>query len=146
MPFMNQGRAEEGIVPGGGVAFLRAIEAVENASDKPRAMRSSALNHRRSAQGPCRQIATMPERWRSDCRANHGKQECGTAITPHGEFGDLFKLGIIDRPRSPRRRCSIRQRDWIGVDDRCFVTELKEKKGEERAGCGRGGIRNQFSR
>ena len=30
----TQAAAEEGIVPGGGVAFLRAIEAVENAKGK----------------------------------------------------------------------------------------------------------------
>ena len=43
----TQAAAEEGIVPGGGVAFLRAIEAVENAKRQGQGRREDRLRHRR---------------------------------------------------------------------------------------------------
>src|SRR5437870_4912582 len=91
--------AEEGIVPGGGVAFLRAIEAVESA--KRQAKSDEKLGFEIIAEAlksPARQIADNAgedgEVIVAQILENKNASYGWNAAT--GEFGDLFKLGIID--------------------------------------------------
>src|SRR5919202_435583 len=91
--------AEEGIVPGGGVAFLRAIEAVENAKGKAKGDEKIGFDIVAQAlRSPARQIADNAgedgEVVVDEIMQNKNPNWGYNAAT--GEYGDMFKLGIID--------------------------------------------------
>ncbi|HEX3358488.1 MAG TPA: chaperonin GroEL [Tepidisphaeraceae bacterium] len=127
--------AEEGIVPGGGVSFLRAIEAVENA--KRQAKSDEKLGFEIIAEAlkaPCRQIADNAgedgEVIVAQILENKSVSFGWNAAT--GEFGDMFKLGIID-PTKVAKTALLNAASAIGLalTTDVLLTELKEKKGEE---------------
>jgi chaperonin GroEL len=122
--------AEEGIVPGGGVVFLRAIEAVIAAKTKARGDEKVGFDIIASAlRAPLAQIV-----------ANTGEdggvvvdevlQKTGAfgynAAT--GEYGDLFKLGIVD-PAKVSRTALENAASVAGLllTTNVMVTELKDE-------------------
>jgi chaperonin GroEL len=126
--------AQEGIVPGGGVAFLRAIEAVENA--KRQAKNDEKLGFDILAQAlraPTRQIVDNAgddgEVVVSQILENKNTSFGYNAAT--GEFGDMFKLGIID-PAKVAKTALQNAASAIGLalTTDVLLTELKEKDGE----------------
>src|SRR5215217_6690879 len=91
--------AEEGIVPGGGVAFLRAIEAVENGKRQAKNDEKIGFDILVEAlQSPCRQIVDNAgedgEVVVDQILENKNPSFGYNAAT--SEFVDMFKLGIID--------------------------------------------------
>src|SRR5919202_3484449 len=91
--------AEEGIVPGGGVAFLRAIEAVENGKRQAKGDEKLGFDIVAEAlRSPARQIAdnagedgeVVVAQILENKNANYGYN----AAT--GEYVDMLKAGIID--------------------------------------------------
>ena len=128
--------AEEGIVPGGGVAFLRAIEAV--ISGKRQAKGDEKLGFdivAEALKAPARQIAdnagedgevVVATRCWSNKNASYGYN----AAT--GEYLDMLKAGIID-PTKVARTALLNAASAIGLalTTEVMITELKEKKGEE---------------
>src|SRR3954453_7993501 len=127
--------AEEGIVPGGGTAFLRAIEAVENAKRQGKA--DEKLGYEIIAEAlkaPARQIADNAgedgEVIVAQILENKNASFGYNAAT--GEFGDMFKLGIID-PTKVAKTALLNAASAIGLalTTDVLITELKEKKGEE---------------
>jgi len=101
---LNATRAavEEGIVPGGGVAFLRCLEAID-AMEEPSDQRFGIQIVRRAIEEPIRVIA-----------GNAGKDgsiiadKVMNAEGSHGynaqadEYGDMFAMGIIDPTKVAR--------------------------------------------
>jgi len=127
--------AEEGIVPGGGVAFLRAIEAVENA--KRQGKNDEKIGYDIIAQAlrsPARQIADNAgedgEVVVAQILENKNVNFGYNAAT--GEFGDMLKMGIID-PTKVAKTALLNAASAIGLalTTDVLVTELKERKGEE---------------
>jgi chaperonin GroEL len=127
--------AEEGIVPGGGVAFLRAIPAVEAAKGKAKGDEKIGFDIVAEAlRSPARQIAdnagedgeVVVAQILENKNVNYGYN----AAT--GEYGDMFKMGIID-PTKVARTALQNAASAIGLalTTDVLVTELKEKKGEE---------------
>ena len=88
---------EEGILPGGGVALLRAIEAVEQVKGKNSDEKIGISFVARALEGPIRQIA---ENCGTDGAvvADEVKQLSGSKgyNANTGEYVDMFKAGIID--------------------------------------------------
>ncbi|MCH9655637.1 MAG: chaperonin GroEL [Planctomycetes bacterium] len=88
---------EEGILPGGGVALLRAIEAVEQVKGKNSDEKIGISIVARALEGPIRQIA---ENCGTDGAvvADEVKQLSGSKgyNANTGEYVDMFKAGIID--------------------------------------------------
>lgn len=91
--------AREGFVPGGGVALLRAVEAVENAQSKAKNDEKFGYDIVADALTSCaHQIATnagydgdvVVENILDNSSANYGFN----AAT--GEYGDMIRMGIID--------------------------------------------------
>jgi chaperonin GroEL len=127
--------AEEGIVPGGGVAFLRAIEAVENAKSKAKGDEKFGFDIVAEAlRSPARQIA--------DNAGEDGEvvvqQILENKNTAYGynaatdEFGDMFKMGIIDPTKVAKTALqNAASVSGLALTTDVLVTELKEKKGEE---------------
>jgi chaperonin GroEL len=127
--------AEEGIVPGGGVAFLRAIEAVENAKRSGKADEKIGYEIVAEAlRSPARQIADNAgedgEVVVAQILENKNPSYGYNAAT--GEFGDMLKMGIID-PTKVAKTALLNAASAIGLalTTDVLVTELKEKKGEE---------------
>src|SRR5882762_4341700 len=127
--------AEEGIVPGGGVAFLRAIEAVENGKRQARGDEKLGFDIVAEAlRSPARQIADNAgedgEVVVAEILENKNNSWGYNAAT--GEYVDMFKAGIID-PTKVARTALQNAASAIGLalTTDVLVTELKEKKGEE---------------
>ncbi|MDB5329877.1 MAG: groL 1 [Phycisphaerales bacterium] len=129
--------AEEGIVPGGGVAFLRAIEAVEGARSKAKGDERIGFDIVAEAlRSPARQIA--------DNAGEDGEVVVAQIIENKNpnwgynaaadEYGDMLKLGIID-PAKVNKTALLNAASVAGLalTTDVLITELKEKKGEESA-------------
>jgi chaperonin GroEL len=126
--------AEEGIVPGGGVAFLRAIAAVETASKKAKG--DEQLGYQIVAEAlkaPTRQIA---ENAGEDgdvvvAKILEGKGEGFGYNAASGEYGDLYKMGVID-PAKVSKTALLNAASVAGLalTTDVLVTELKEKDGK----------------
>ena len=127
--------AEEGVVPGGGVAFLRAIEAVENARSKAKGDERIGYDIVAEAlRSPARQIADNAgddgEVIVSQILENKNAAYGYNAAT--GEFGDMFKLGIIDPAKVSRTALqNAASVAGLALTTDVLVTELKEKKGSK---------------
>jgi chaperonin GroEL len=127
--------AEEGIVPGGGVAFLRAIEAVENAKRQAKNDEKIGFDIVAEAlRAPARQIAENAGEDGEIVVANilENKSSSYGYNAANGEYGDMFKLGIID-PTKVAKTALLNAASAIGLalTTEVLITELKEKKGEE---------------
>ncbi len=126
--------AQEGIVPGGGVAFLRAIAAVEAGKSKVKGDEKLGFEIIAVAlQAPARQIADNAgedgEVIVAKILENNNPSYGYNAATE--EFGDLFKMGVID-PTKVARTALLNAASAIGLalTTDVLITELKEKKGE----------------
>jgi chaperonin GroEL len=128
--------AEEGIVPGGGTAFLRAIPAVEAARDKSKSddERIGFEILAEALRSPARQIADNAGEDGEVIVAEilENKNAAWGYNAASAEFVDMFKAGIID-PTKVARTALQNAASAIGLalTTDVLVTELKEKKGEE---------------
>jgi len=123
--------AEEGIVPGGGVAFLRAIAAVEAAKSKAKGDEKVGFDIVLSAlKAPTRQIVENAGEDGSvvvdailEKEGNYGYN----AAT--GEYGDMFKLGIVD-PAKVTRSALQNAASVAGLllTTDVLITEIKDEK------------------
>ncbi len=89
---------EEGILPGGGVALLRAVKALDNLSTANQDQRVGVDIIRRAIEAPVRQIA---ENAGAEGSVIVGKLREKTDLSfgwnaQTGEFGDLYAQGVID--------------------------------------------------
>jgi chaperonin GroEL len=123
--------AEEGIVPGGGVAFLRAIEAVENGKSKARGDEKLGFDIVAEAlKFPARQIADNAgedgEVVVAQILENKNASYGYNAAT--GEYVDMLKAGIID-PTKVARTALLNAASVAGLalTTEVLITELKDK-------------------
>tara|TARA_R110002072_G_scaffold271038_2_gene430932 strand:- start:37862 stop:39481 length:1620 start_codon:yes stop_codon:yes gene_type:complete len=87
---------EEGILPGGGVALLRAIEAVNGVKAKDDELIGVQIVAR-ALEGPIRQIATNCGEDGSVIADEVKQQKTNVGYNANtGEYVDMFKAGIID--------------------------------------------------
>ncbi len=127
---------EEGIVPGGGVALLRATPAVEKAVSalKDEDERIGGNIVKRSLEEPLRQIAKnaghegaiVAERVKAEKNSHFGFN------AESGEFQDLVKAGVIDPTKVVR--LAIQNASSIAalmLTTEALVCELPEKKKEK---------------
>jgi chaperonin GroEL len=124
---------EEGVVAGGGVAYLRAIEAVSKARDKARGEEKIGYDIvAKALQYPTRQIADnsgldgaviVSEVLERGGKIGYDARAC--------EYVDMFKAGIID-PAKVCRSALEHAASVAGLmlTTQVLVTELKEDKKE----------------
>ena len=127
--------AEEGIVPGGGVAFLRAIEAVENAKSKVKGDEKLGFDIVAEAlRWPTRQIAENAGE-DGDVVVDEilsNKNLAWGYDAANNEFVDMLKSGIIDPTKVARTALlNAASVSGLALTTEVLITELKEKKGEE---------------
>ena len=129
--------AEEGIVPGGGVAFLRAIEAVENGKRQAKGDEKIGFDIVAQAlRSPARQIADNAgedgEVIVDQILENKNPSYGYNAATD--EYGDMFKLGIIDPTKVAKTALqNAASVAGLALTTDVMITELKEKKGEKES-------------
>ncbi len=127
--------AEEGIVPGGGVAYLRAIDAVESAKSKARGDEKIGFDIVAAAlRSPARQIADNAGEDGEVIVAQilENKNPAYGYDAANGEFGDMFKMGIIDPTKVARTALqNAASVSGLALTTEVLITELKEKKDEE---------------
>ncbi|HJU06505.1 MAG TPA: chaperonin GroEL [Nitrospiraceae bacterium] len=127
---------EEGIVPGGGVAYLRCIKALDNLKLAPEQQVGVNIV-RRALEEPIRQIAenagvegsVVVDKVRKESKANYGLN----AQTE--EYVDMLEAGIID-PTKVSRSALQNAASVAGLmlTTEVMITELPEEKKEPAGG------------
>jgi len=94
---------EEGIVPGGGVAFLRAIKHLDNLKPENEDQKTGIAIIRRAIEEPIRLIIANageePSVIVNKVKEGNGAYGYNAAT---GEFGDMFEMGVIDPTKVSR--------------------------------------------
>jgi chaperonin GroEL len=130
---------EEGVVPGGGVALVRALDALKNVKGDNEDQDRGIAILRRAMEAPLRQIVKNAGEEPSVILAKvaEGKGNYGyNAAT--GEFGDMIKMGILD-PTKVTRTALQNAASIAGlmITTEAMVAELPKK---EEGGSGGGGM------
>jgi len=88
---------EEGIVPGGGIAFIRAMPALRRLKEKNEDMQTGINIVRRALEEPLRQIANNAG-WEGSVVVNEAKSKSGNDgwDAAQEKWVDMVKAGIID--------------------------------------------------
>jgi chaperonin GroEL len=126
--------AEEGIVPGGGVAFLRAIQAVENAKRQAKGDEKIGFDIVAVAlRSPTKQIAENAgedgDVVVDQITANQNPNWGYNAAT--GEYVDMLRAGIIDPTKVARTALlNAASVSGLALTTDVMITELKEKHDE----------------
>ena len=134
---------EEGIVPGGGVALVRAISALENATGDNEDQNVGIGIIRRAMQAPLRQIVSNAGLEASVVleKVLSGEGNYGfNAAT--GEYGDMVEMGILDPTKVTRSALQYAASvSGLMITTECMVAELpKEETAAAPAGMGMGGM------
>src|SRR5437762_4459628 len=130
--------AEEGIVPGGGVAFLRAIDAVESAKGKAKGDEKIGFDILAEAlKSPARQIADNAGEDGEVVVAQilENKNAAYGYDAASGEYVDMLRAGIIDPTKVARTALlNAASVSGLALTTEVLVTELKEKDANLVAG------------
>ncbi len=135
---------EEGIVPGGGVAFIRAQKALKDLQGKNHDQTVGIAILRRAIEEPLRQIVTNAGEEASVVlnRVQEGEGTFGyNAAT--GEYGDMIQMGILD-PTKVTRSALQNAASVAGLmlTTEAMVAELPKK--EKAAGMPGGGMEDMM--
>ena len=126
---------EEGIVPGGGVAYLRAQKAIEALKlDGDEAVGASIIA--RAIEAPLRKLVNNAGQEAALVIANVKKATGTNGYNVRtGEYVDMIKAGVVD-PAKVTRSALQNAASIAGLllTTDCMVTDLPEKK--ESCGCG----------
>ena len=132
---------EEGIVPGGGVALLRCIPALDKLKLEDDEATGVAIV-KRALEEPTRQIAQNAGHEGAIIvnRVRDSKDDNFGFNAETGEFGDMIKAGVIDPAKVTRlalAECRVGRR--VDADDRSLIADIKEEEEMAAAGAGHGG-------
>jgi chaperonin GroEL len=142
---LNATRAavEEGVLPGGGVALLRAIKALDHIKVENADQKTGVDIVRKAIQTPARQIVDNSG---ADGAVVVGKLIENAAYAygynaQTGEYGDLVKLGIIDPTKVVRT--AIQDAASVGgllITTEAIISEQPKKDSPAPGGGGMGGM------
>jgi chaperonin GroEL len=130
---------EEGIVPGGGVALLRCVSALDSLKGLPAEQMVGVAIVKRTLEEPIRQIAenagvegsVVVDKVRQDKNPNAGFD------AQSEQYCDLMKAGIIDPTKVVR--CALQNAASVAglmLTTEVMITELPEEKKEANMGHG----------
>ena len=142
---LNATRAavEEGVLPGGGVALLRAIPALDTVKFGNPDQKAGVNIVRKAIEAPARQIVDNAG---ADGAVVVGKLLENTSYAygynaQTGEYGDLVKLGIIDPTKVVRT--ALQQAASVAgllITTEAIVVEAPKKESPAMPGGGMGGM------
>ena len=130
---------EEGIVPGGGTAYLRCIKALDSLKHVPAEQTS-----RREYRPPRARRADSPDRGKRRVegsvvvgKVRDDKNSNGGYNAATEEYVDMIKAGIIDPTKVSRCACRTRRSvAGLMLTTEVMITELPEEKKEPAGGGG----------
>jgi chaperonin GroEL len=132
---------EEGIVPGGGVALLRCIPALDKLKLEDDEATGVAIV-KRALEEPTRQIAQNAGQEGAIIvgRVRDSKDENFGYNAETGEFGDLIKAGVID-PAKVTRLALQNAASIVALmlTTEVLIADIKEEEEAVGAGAGHGG-------
>ena len=122
---------EEGIVPGGGVAYLRAQKAIEALKLEGDELVGAKIIER-AIEAPLRKLVNNAGQEAALVIANVKKATGTNGYNVRtGEYCDLLKAGVVDPAKVTQNAASIA---GLLLTTDCMVTDIPEKK--EACGCG----------
>ena len=132
---------EEGIVPGGGIALLRAVSALEKIKEKNEDIQTGINIVRRALEEPVRQIS-INAGYEGSIIVAQAKEKDKPAIgfdAYSGKWVDMFEAGIID-PTKVTRSALQNAASIAGLmlTTEALVHEIPEKEKPAPAGGPRG--------
>ncbi len=132
---------EEGVVPGGGVALIRALKAVEGLKGDNTDQDLGIAITRRALEAPLRAIVANAGE-ESSVIVNRVKEGTGNfgynAAT--GEFGDMVAMGILDPTKVTRTALqNAASVAGLAITTEAIVAELPKKDDGHSHGGGQGG-------
>ncbi len=142
--FATRAAVEEGILPGGGVALLRASKVLDKVKTVSEDEKTGVEIVRRACEAPIRQIATnsgvdgavVAEKVKDSSQVNFGFN--GDTY----EYGDMFKFGVIDPTKVVRSALqNAASVSSLLLTTECLICEIPEKK-EAKAPAG--GMEDEF--
>jgi len=127
---------EEGIVPGGGVALVRAASALDDFRIKGEGEKVGVQVVRQALTAPVRQLAANAG-YEPAVILKKIQEKTGSFgfNLETGEFGDMLKMGIIDPTKVVR--CALENAASVArvlLSTACLVAEKPEKKKKTRGG------------
>jgi len=135
---------EEGVVPGGGVALINAIEAIKDLSDADPDINTGIVIVRRALEEPMRQLArNAGEEGAVVIQAVRRQHKNGGRIGYNvltGEYGDMVEAGIIDPAKVTRS--AIENASSIAamiLTTEALITDIPEPEPPMPPGGGMGG-------
>jgi chaperonin GroEL len=134
---------EEGVVPGGGVALIRALKAVEGLKGDNTDQDLGIAITRRALEAPLRAIVANAGEEPSVIlnKVKEGKGNFGyNAAT--GEFGDMVAMGILDPTKVTRTALQHASSvAGLAITTEAIIAELPKKdEGHSHGGGGMGGM------
>lgn len=129
---------EEGVVPGGGVALIRAIQALQNLKGHNEAQNMGIQLTRRALEAPLRQIVSNAGYEASVIlnKVLEGKGNFGFNAAS-GEYGDMLEMGILDPTKVTRTALQhAASVSGLMITTECMISELP--KDDTHADVGRG--------
>ncbi|MBD8872179.1 chaperonin GroEL [Rhodanobacter sp. DHB23] len=135
---------EEGVVPGGGVALIRSLKAVENLKGDNEDQNLGIAITRRALEAPLREIVFNAGAEPSVIvnQVKEGKGNYGyNAAT--GEFGDMIEFGILDPTKVTRSALQYASSvAGLAITTEAMVAELPKKEEHNHGGApgGMGGM------
>ncbi len=133
---------EEGIVPGGGVALVRAQKAISDLKGDNEDQNVGITLARRAMEEPLRQIVANaggePSVVLNEVASNEGNYGYNAAT---GEYGDMVEMGILD-PTKVTRSALQNAASVAGlmITTECMVAEEPKEEAPAGAGAGMGGM------
>jgi chaperonin GroEL len=133
---------EEGVVAGGGVALIRALQSIKNLKGDNHEQDMGINIVRKAMEAPLRQIVTNTGAEASvvfqkvlDGKDNHGYDAASK------EYGDMMKMGIID-PTKVTRTALQKSASVAGLmlTTECMIADMPKKEEHGHAGGGMGGM------
>jgi chaperonin GroEL len=127
---------EEGIVPGGGVAYLRTLKAVDKVEGGNEDEQIGVEIIKRALQYPLKAIATNGG-WEGSVIVSEvlkkKNNEGFNAAT--GEYEDLIKAGVVD-PKKVTRTALQNAASIAGLllTTECMITDIPEKEAPDAGG------------
>jgi chaperonin GroEL len=133
---------EEGIIPGGGVAYIRAIKSIEKLKGENEDQTTGIAIVKRALEEPLRQIVENAGIEGSVVvqRIKEGKEDFGYNAQEN-RYESLYKAGVID-PTKVARVALENAASIAGMflSTECVVAEKPEKEGPPPMGGGPGGM------
>jgi chaperonin GroEL len=129
---------EEGVVPGGGVALIRALKAIENLKGDNEDQNLGIAITRRALEAPLREIVSNAGAEPSVIvnQVKEGKGNYGYNAA-NGEFGDMVEFGILDPTKVTRSALQYASSvAGLAITTEAMVAELPKKEEHNHAPAG----------